>query len=80
MLEWKKDGWKALISLAPAMIILIIFTFYPIINTFVVSFFPNYNYITDNFFRTYSYNSDNGGWDTKPQNVIFVFKETKFTF
>lgn len=49
MLEWKKDGWKALISLAPAMIILLIFTFYPIINTFVVSFFPNYNYITDNF-------------------------------
>ena len=49
MLEWKKDGWKALVSLAPAMIILIIFTFYPIINTFVVSFFPNYNYITDNF-------------------------------
>ena len=27
MLEWKKDGWKALISLAPAMIILAIFTF-----------------------------------------------------
>ena len=26
MLEWKKDGWKALISLAPAMIILIIST------------------------------------------------------
>ena len=49
MLEWKKDGWKALISLAPAMIILLIFTFYPIVNTFVVSFFPNYNYITDNF-------------------------------
>lgn len=43
MLEWKKDGCKALISLALAMIILTIFTFYPIINTFVVSFFPNYN-------------------------------------
>ena len=49
MLEWKKDGWKALISLAPAMIILAIFTFYPIINTFVISFFPDYNYITDSF-------------------------------
>ena len=36
MLEWKKDGWKALISLALAMIILTIFTFYQIINTFVV--------------------------------------------
>lgn len=47
MLEWKKDGWKAVISLAPALIILAIFTFYPIINTFIISFFPNYNYLTD---------------------------------
>lgn len=49
MLEWKKDGWKAVICLAPAMIVLAVFTFYPIIKTFVVSFFPNYNYLTDAF-------------------------------
>lgn len=49
MLEWKKDGWKAVISLAPALIILAIFTFYPIIKTFIVSFFPNYDYLKDSF-------------------------------
>ncbi len=49
MLEWKKDGWKAIVSLAPALLILLVFTFYPIIKTFIVSFFPSYNYQTDAF-------------------------------
>ncbi len=49
MLEWKKDGWKATVCLAPALIILAVFTFYPILNTFLVSFFPDYNYVTDEF-------------------------------
>ena len=31
MLEYKKDGWKAAISLAPAMILLAVFTFWPIL-------------------------------------------------
>lgn len=53
MLEWKKDGWKAVISLAPALLILAIFTFYPIIKTFIVSFFPDYNYQTG-FFGSFS--------------------------
>lgn len=49
MLEWKRDGWKALIALAPMLLIIGIFTLYPIINTFVISFFPKYNYV----FNTY---------------------------
>ena len=49
MLEWKKDWWKAIICLTPCLIILGIFTFYPIINTFIVSFFPDYNYYTGAF-------------------------------
>ena len=49
MLEWKKDGWKAALCLAPALILLSIFTFYPIIKTFIVSFFPEYNYMTGDF-------------------------------
>lgn len=49
MLEWKKDGWKAIIALAPMLIILIIFTFYPIINTMIISFFPSYNYNFNTF-------------------------------
>lgn len=56
MLEWKKDGWKAAISLAPALIILAIFTFYPIIRTFIVSFFPRYNYLND-FFGSFGFDS-----------------------
>ncbi len=49
MLEWKKDGWKAVISLAPALLILLVFTFYPIVRTFIISFFPHYNYLDDSF-------------------------------
>lgn len=49
MLEWKKDGWKGALALAPMLILLLVFTFYPIINTVMISFFPNYNYITYEF-------------------------------
>lgn len=49
MLEWKKDWWKAILALAPMLIILAVFTFYPIINTFIISFFPKYNYINGSY-------------------------------
>ncbi len=42
MLEGKRDGWKALIALAPAMAFLIIFIFFPIVNTFLLSFMDNF--------------------------------------
>ena len=51
MLEWKKDGGKAAACLAPILIILCIFTFYPILKTFLVSFFPDYDYVTGHFGR-----------------------------
>lgn len=38
MLEWKKDGWKAALCLAPMLILMGLFTFYPIINTIITSF------------------------------------------
>lgn len=38
MLEWKKDGWKAAICLAPMLLLMALFTFYPIINTIITSF------------------------------------------
>lgn len=56
MLEWKKDGWKAALALAPMLILLLVFTFYPIINTIIISFFPNYNYITYDF-GSFGFNS-----------------------
>ena len=49
MLEWKKDGWKGTLCLAPMLIVLTVFTFYPIIKTFIVSFFPGYNYVSGEF-------------------------------
>lgn len=39
-----KNNWKAWLYLAPVIILLAVFTFYPIINTFVVSFLKGYNY------------------------------------
>lgn len=44
MLEGKKDGWKALIALAPALIFLIVFMFFPIVNTFIMSFMENFQF------------------------------------
>ena len=38
-----KNQWKAWVYLAPAIILLLIFTVYPIINTVRISFLENYN-------------------------------------
>ncbi len=42
----KKNNWKAWIYLAPALILMALFTFYPLINTFIISFLKDYNSIT----------------------------------
>ena len=39
-----KNNWKAWLYLAPVIILLAVFTFYPIINTVYVSFLKDYNY------------------------------------
>lgn len=44
MLEYKKDGWKALLALAPTLILMAVFTFYPIINTLVTAFMEGYTF------------------------------------
>lgn len=40
-----KNNWKGWLYLAPVIILLAIFTFYPIINTLYVSFLKDYNYL-----------------------------------
>lgn len=40
-----KNNWKAWLYLAPTIILLSVFTFYPILNTFVISFTKDYNYV-----------------------------------
>jgi multiple sugar transport system permease protein len=42
----EKNNWKAWLYLAPTIILLSIFTFYPLINTIVIAFLKNYDYTT----------------------------------
>lgn len=53
----KKNNWKGWLYLAPALILLGIFTIYPLINTIVISFYDNYKMTTGTFdgltFRNY---------------------------
>ena len=39
-----KNNWKAWLYLAPVLILMAVFTFYPLINTFVVSFLKDFDY------------------------------------
>ena len=41
-----KNNWKAWLYLAPVIILMSVFTFYPLINTIGISFLKNYNYIS----------------------------------
>lgn len=41
-----KNNWKAWLYLAPVIILMAVFTFYPIINTFFISFLKNYDSLT----------------------------------
>jgi multiple sugar transport system permease protein len=41
-----KNNWKAWLYLSPVIILMAVFTFYPILNTFVISFLKDYNYTT----------------------------------
>jgi hypothetical protein len=44
-----KNNWKAWLYLAPAIIAVVIFLVYPLINTIFISFLDNYNYTTGSF-------------------------------
>lgn len=44
MLEFKKDGLKATIALAPTLLLMAVFTFWPIINSFIMAFLENYSF------------------------------------
>lgn len=41
-----KNNWKAWLYLAPVIILMAVFTFYPIIDTFFISFLDGYDYTT----------------------------------
>lgn len=69
MLEYKKDHWKALIALAPAFIILSIFSFYPLFNSFSLAFMDGYNLILGEG-PVYT------GWTVK--NFLYIFQDPIF--
>ncbi len=48
-MEVKQSQWKAWLYLAPAIILMIVFTFYPLFNTFITAFKENYNFTTGKF-------------------------------
>jgi len=53
------DSWKAWIYLAPAIILLLIFTVYPIFNTVRIAFLENYNYKLANDGTKFNFNLTN---------------------
>ena len=44
MIEYKKDGWRAALALAPMMLFMLVFTFWPIINSFIWAFLDDFSY------------------------------------
>ena len=48
MVEGKKsiNFLRGILYLSPALILMAIFTFYPLFNTFIISFKEEYNYMT----------------------------------
>lgn len=53
----KKNKWKAWLYLAPVLILMAVFTFYPIVSTFIASFLKDYNNVTGEHsgFTLYNY-------------------------
>lgn len=45
----RKNNWKGWLYLAPALILLGIFTLYPLLNTIAISFMKNYDYRSGSF-------------------------------
>lgn len=44
-MEVGRNQYKAWLYLAPTLVLMLVFTFYPLINTFIIAFKENYNYI-----------------------------------
>ena len=47
----KKDEWKALLLLSPALLVIIVFQIYPIIKTLAMSFYTDFDYLTGTVYK-----------------------------
>ena len=77
----KKNDWRAWLYLAPVLILLSVFTFYPLISTIVIAFTKDYVYLTqsgsgftfDNFaeiFRSKQVDNGDGTFTTVYSEVV----------
>lgn len=65
-----KNNWKAWLYLAPVLILMTVFTFYPIVNTFGISFLKNYDILSresdgftfDNYLQVLRIKDFDGSW------------------
>jgi multiple sugar transport system permease protein len=87
MLEYKKDSWKAAACLAPTLLLMAIFTFWPIINSFIMAFLNNYTFAINNEdFYSQMFDVDKsfaylmGGRFTGIgfDNFLYIFKDKDF--
>ena len=72
-----KNNWKAWLYLAPVIILLAVFTFYPIINTIYVSFLKDYDYTngTHEGFTFYNYLRVLTPWSDRGGEIGTMFYE-----
>lgn len=69
MLEYKKDTWKAVVSLAPTLVLMAIFIFWPIINAVRLSFMNGYAIVFDTAGHTFKLGVE---------NYVTIFKDPIF--
>lgn len=67
----KKNFARGILYLSPAIILLAVFTFYPLIKTFIISFNYEYNYLLNHKGVFAPYNPDGWGF----QNYVKIFSE-----
>jgi len=79
MLEGK-NNWKAWLYLAPALILLGVFSFYPIIKSFIIAFIRDYSPVQSVFDKAIAANKEAGLSFFTFKNFISVFKNVNFKY
>ena len=77
MLEGK-NNLKAWLYLAPALVLLGLFSFYPIVNSFILAFVRDYHPVSARFAELRALNKEAGLSYFTFQNLLSVFKNTHF--
>ena len=73
----KFDKWKGWIYLSPAIVLLLIFTVYPIFNTVSIAFLDDYTLAGDRIGKTYQFGFENFRWVV--QDTLYFLPALKNT-